>query len=286
MLRFGSHLSVAGGLDRAVASAVELSLGSLQVFTANQRQWSPKRPDTQAIQAFRSANRRAKFGPVVSHASYLINLATSDQKNRTQSIQALGSELDRCAALGIKLCVVHPGAHLGDGVEAGIRRIAEALDEIYAARPICRVKTLLETTAGQGTSIGHRFEHLAEIIDRAACAKHLAVCVDTCHIHAAGYVITTRTGYEKTMADLFACVGKSRIRCLHLNDSKPPRGSRVDRHEHIGRGTIKAAGFRNLVNDPRLAGLPGILETPKGDDPRGSNWDSINLRRLRGYVAR
>ncbi|MCH7813253.1 MAG: deoxyribonuclease IV [Planctomycetes bacterium] len=286
MLRFGSHLSVAGGLDRAVASAVELSLGSLQVFTANQRQWSPKTPDARAIRAFRSAVRRAKIGPVVSHASYLINLATGDRQNRTQSIRALGAELDRCAALGIKLCVVHPGAHLGDGVEAGIRRIAEALDEIYAARPACKVKTLLETTAGQGTSIGHRFEHLAEIIDRADCARHLAVCVDTCHIHAAGYVITTRAGYDKTMTELIACVGRSRIRCLHLNDSKPPRGSRVDRHEHIGRGTIKAAGFRNVVNDTRLAGLPGILETPKGDDPRGRSWDGINLRRLRGYVAR
>jgi deoxyribonuclease-4 len=181
--------------------------------------------------------------------------------------------------------VVHPGAHLGSGEREGIERIAATLDEVYAARPGCKVRTLLETTAGQGTSVGHRFEHLGDIIAAATCKRRLGVCVDTCHIHAAGYDITSATGYDRTVAALIGCVGKSRIRCLHLNDSKTPRGSRVDRHEHIGLGTIKAAGFRRVINDPRFDGLPGILETPKDVNDRGVPWDRVNLRKLRRMAA-
>ena len=286
MLRLGSHLSVAGGLYRAVESAVELGLDSLQLFTANQRQWAPKAPDSVGIRAFRAALRRAALGPIVSHASYLINLASPDEQNRRRSAAALGAELDRCAALGIGLCVIHPGSHLGSGEDEGIRRIAETLDEVYAARQSCKVRTLLETTAGQGTSVGHRFEQLSKIIAQAECKRRLGVCLDTCHIHAAGYDITSESAYQSTIAELIRWVGKRRIRCLHLNDSKTPRGSRVDRHEHIGKGTIKLAGFRRLVNDPRFDGLPAVLETPKGKNSRGVLWDRINLRRLRKLVAR
>ncbi len=269
MVRMGSHLSVAGGLHLAVESAVELGLSSLQVFTANQRQWSPKPPDVEGIRAYRSAVRRAGLGPTVSHASYLINLASPDADNHRRSVEAFAAELDRCQKLGITLCVVHPGAHLDSSADQGIGRVAAALDEIYGARPGCKVRTLLETTAGQGTSVGHRFEQLGEILSRADCKRRLGVCVDTCHIYAAGYDITTDEGYEEAMARLIRCVGKSRIRCWHLNDSKTPLGSRVDRHEHIGRGKIGAAAFRRVINDPRFAGLPAILETPKGENDRG-----------------
>ena len=285
VLRLGSHLSVAGGLYRAVEAATELGLASLQVFTANQRQWNPRSPDGAGIRIFRSAVRREKLRPVVSHASYLINLASPDEEARCRSAQAFGAELDRCKALGVSLCVVHPGAHLGSGVEEGVGRVAATLDEVYAERPECNVRTLLETTAGQGTSIGHRFEHLRDIIAAAACRRRLGVCVDTCHVHAAGYDITTEAGYEKTVTDLVRYVGKSRIRCLHVNDSKTARGSRVDRHEHIGRGTIKTGAFRRLVNDVRFANLPAILETPKGTNDRGVLWDRINLKKLRQLVA-
>ncbi|MHC4093555.1 MAG: deoxyribonuclease IV [Planctomycetota bacterium] len=284
MLRLGSHLSVAGGLHRAVESAVELRLGSLQLFTANQRQWAPKAPDTDGIRAFRAAVRRAGLRPTVSHASYLLNLASPDERNRRRSAAALGAELDRCAALEIALCVIHPGSHLGSGEAEGIRRIAETLDEVYAARPSCKVRTLLETTAGQGTSVGHRFEHISEIIARAECRRRLGVCVDICHIHAAGYDISSESAYEATIAKLIRCVGKRRIRCLHLNDSKTPLGSRVDRHQHIGRGTIGLAAFRRLVNDAHFDGLPAILETPKGENDRSVLWDRINLRKLRALV--
>ena len=285
MLRLGSHLSVAGGLYRAVETAAELGLASLQLFTANQRQWKPKAPDGDAIRVFRSAVRREKLRPVVSHASYLINLASPDEAARRRSARALGAELDRCTALSIGLCVIHPGAHLGSGEEEGVRRIAATLDEVYAARPSCKVRMLLETTAGQGTSIGHRFEHLRDIIAVATCKRRLGVCVDTCHMHAAGYDLSSEAGYERTVRELIRCVGRSRIRCLHLNDSKTARGSRVDRHEHIGRGVIKVAAFRRAMNDPRFAGLPGILETPKGTNDRGVPWDRINLRKLRRLVS-
>jgi len=286
VLRFGSHLSVAGGLYRAVEAAQALGFDSVAIFTANQRQWRPKSPGADDVRAFRAALRHSTVRPVVSHASYLINLANPDPDARRRSVEAYGAELDRCAAMGVPMCVLHPGAHLGEGESAGLARVAEALDEVYAARPRCRVRTLLETTVGQGTCLGHRFEHLAAIIEQAACKLRLGVCLDTCHVHAAGYDIVSEDGYERTMAELRACVGASRLRCLHLNDSKMPRGSRRDRHEHIGRGTIRLAGFRNVVNDPRLAGLPAILETPKEDNSRGVPWDRINLRKLRGLIRK
>jgi len=286
VLRFGSHLSVAGGLYHAVESAQELGFDSVAIFTANQRQWRPKAPGAEDVREFRAALRLSNVRPVVSHASYLINLASPAPTARRRSVEAYGAELDRCAALSVPLCVLHPGAHLGEGESAGLRRVAEALDEVYAARPQCRVRTLLETTAGQGTCLGHRFEHLGEIIARAACKSRLGVCLDTCHVHAAGYDLVSEAGYERTMTELRACVGASRLRCLHLNDSKTPRGSRRDRHEHIGRGTIRLAGFRNVVNDPRLAGLPAILETPKEENARGVPMDRINLKKLRGLVGK
>ncbi|MFQ5489617.1 MAG: deoxyribonuclease IV [Phycisphaerae bacterium] len=286
MVRLGAHMSVAGAMSRAVRDAVELGMESLQVFTANQRQWSPKAPDGVAIGDFKKALWNSGITSVVSHASYLINLATAHPVNRRRSLEAMGAELERCAALGIKLCVVHPGAHLGDGEAVGIERIAAALDEVYDARPALKVRTLLETTAGQGTAIGYRFEHLRDILGACECRRRLGVCVDTCHIHAAGYDITTDAGYEATVKGLFRCVGKSRVKCLHLNDSKGGVGSRIDRHTHIGRGTIGVGGFRRVVNDARFAGLPGILETPKGETDGGKLWDAVNIKKLGRLIGR
>lgn len=286
MLKFGSHLSVAGGMHLAVEEAAKLGFDSLQVFTANQRQWQPAIPDAEAVRTFRQAVRRLKIGPLVSHASYLINLATSDETNRTRSIAAFGAELDRCERCGVGLCVVHPGAHLGAGDDEGILLIAAAIDEVYEARPTCRVRTLLETTAGQGTSIGHRFEHLRDIIRLSKWKRRLGVCVDTCHIHAAGHDVRTASAYEQTMGRLVKTVGKTRVRCFHVNDSKGEFDSRIDRHAHIGQGTIGKEGFRCLVNDPRFAGLPAILETPKGENDKGVAWDRVNVRKLRRMVQR
>lgn len=286
MMLYGSHLSVAGGLYNAVAEARRLRLQSLQIFTANQRQWLPKAPDEAAVEAFRSALQASRLGGVVSHASYLINLASPDPELRQKSIDAFAREIDRCVALGVPAAVVHPGAHLGTGEVEGIRRIAESLDRIYADRPDCGVRTLLETTAGQGTNIGHRFEHLRDIMGAAKCEPHLAICVDTCHIHAAGYDVVSPKGYEQTMEALHDSVGPSSVLCLHVNDSRGQRGSRIDRHAHIGHGTIGTAGFRRFVNDPRWSGIPAILETPKEEHESGQPWDRVNLRRLKRLKKR
>lgn len=281
MVRLGSHLSTAGGPANAVAEAERLALASLQIFTANQRQWNARPPDAEQVRAFRREVRRIGLKPVVSHAAYLINLASPDRSQWQRSVDALTNELNRCRLLGISDCVVHPGAHMGCGEKAGISRIISALDGIYDGEPDLRVRVLLETTAGQGNSIGHRFEHLEAIIKGSRYKRRLGVCIDTCHLHAAGYDITSPEGYESTMTELIRRVGRSRVRCIHLNDSKTPFASRVDRHEHIGRGTIGTAAFRQLVNDARFDQVPAILETPKGEDDKGESLDRTNLRRLR-----
>ncbi|TWT43908.1 Endonuclease 4 [Phycisphaerae bacterium RAS1] len=278
--RFGSHLSVAGGLHLAIAEARRLTFDTVQVFVKNQRQWAaaPLRKD--AIDAWHAALPADGFGPVVAHASYLINLASADDALYEKSRRALADELQRCDLLAIPYLVVHPGAAVGAPIPDAIRRVSAAINRIFDATPASRSRLLLETTAGQGSTLGRTFEELAEMIAGVRNAARVGVCIDTCHVFAAGYDIRDANAYAQMIALVERTVGLESIRCWHLNDSRGALGSRVDRHEHIGKGCIGDAGFANVLSDPRFFGLPMILETPKEQDSRGRDWDAVNLKRL------
>jgi deoxyribonuclease-4 len=283
VLAFGSHTSAAGGCDLAIVRAVELGADSCQLFTKNERQWVAKPLDPAVIERFLAKTIESGLDQrLVSHDSYLINVASPDEALRERSRLALLDELDRCDQLGIPYLVSHPGAHVGSGVEAGIARVAESINRIHAERPDGRAMLLLETTAGQGTTLGRTFDELAAIIGLLDDPGRVGVCFDTCHTFAAGYELRTPEGYAATMTDLDRLVGLDRIKVFHLNDSKFPLGSNKDRHAHVGEGELGLEAFRHLVNDPRFAGRPGILETEK--DPDGAN-DRRNLATLRGLVA-
>lgn len=278
-------MSVAGGLENAFHAGAAAGCDCLQIFVKNQRQWQAPPLAEDQIVRYRQAQRETGLAPVVAHASYLLNLASPDRSIRQRSMTAMIDELRRCDALGVAALIFHPGAHMHDTLEAGIERIARSLKEVHRRTPTCRTTTLLETTAGQGTAIGYRFEHLAGVMDRVAQPQRLAVCLDTCHLFAAGYDFRTPEGYGTMIDELDAFVGLPSVRCIHVNDSKRELASRVDRHEHIGKGKIGKRGFAHFVNDKRFARVPMILETPKGTDGRGSNLDRVNLKRLRSLVV-
>lgn len=259
----GAHFSIAGGLDRALFTASAYGCDSLQIFTKNARAWKEKNPTQADIDDFKTAKIHTGITSIASHTSYLINLATPDPGRREQSINALSCELDRCTRLGIGLTVLHPGSHLGSGRDTGIRQIADSLRRVLDSTDCSRTRLLLETTSGQGTGLGYTFEQLAEILDRAGHEQALGVCLDTCHMFAAGYDLRTETAYGKTMATLDSCIGMSRIFMIHLNDSKRELGSGIDRHDHIGQGHIGSMGFSMIMNDSRFSDLPKIIETPK-----------------------
>jgi deoxyribonuclease-4 len=282
---FGAHLSIAGGLHRAIEAAQKLGCNSLQIFVKNQRQWSARPLGPVEIERWEHSRRRADVWPVFAHATYLINLASPEETIWRQSVDACVEELRRCGLLGIRGLIVHPGSHRGAGLDVGLSRIAHAIDSVCERLPGNPSRIVLETTAGQGNSVGGRFEHLAGIIARTREPQRIGICLDTCHVFAAGYELRTREGYQETMAELNRSVGLQRVCCVHVNDSKGARGSRLDRHEHIGRGRLGLRAFRLLVNDPRLAAVPKILETPKGLDDRGRDLDRLNLARLRRLVG-
>lgn len=283
MLAFGAHMSAAGGCDLALVRAVEFGMDSCQLFTKNERQWNAKPLDPAVVERFHARKLDSGLNDrLVAHDSYLINLASPDPALNERSRLAFREELDRCDALSIPFLVTHPGAHLGTGVAAGISRVVAAINRIHAERPDGATTTLIETTAGQGTTLGRSFDEIAAIIDGVEDQRRLGVCFDTCHVFTAGYELRTPEGYAATMAALDAAVGLARVKAFHLNDSKHPLGSNKDRHTHIGDGELGLEAFRNLVNDPRFAGRPGILETEKGDD--GAE-DRRNLATLRGLVA-
>jgi deoxyribonuclease-4 len=292
---FGSHLSVAGGLHNALLAAEKLRLHTVQVFTANPKgfnllpaadnTWSPKPLDPAAVHAFRSHADRLGFSSIVSHASYLINLAAKDDALWEKSVAAFAAEMQRCDDLAIPLLVVHPGAHCGTGEACGIDRVVAALRRLLRDSPNGRVTICLETTAGQGTCLGCSFDHLAAMIAGAGHHPRLAVCVDTCHILAAGYDVTTADSTRAVLAELDRIVGLPRVKAWHLNDSKKPRASKVDRHEHIGRGCVGLPAFAVIAADPRFANVPKILETPKDKAPDGRDWDDVNLDLLRKLAA-
>jgi deoxyribonuclease-4 len=282
-MRLGAHESIAGGLHKAFERAQSATCDAVQIFVKSNRSWAVKPLTEDEIAQFKAKAKESGIAPVVAHASYLLNLGTPDELLWEKSRNMLIAELERCEALEVPWLVLHPGAHVGSGEKAGLTRVAEGLGEVYAATPGFRAQILLETTAGQGSSLGYTFEQLARIIDLAPQGERLGVCLDTCHIFAAGYELRTAEGYAATMDAFDRTIGLERLQALHLNDSKGELGERKDRHEHIGKGHIGLEGFRNVVNDPRLAGLPGLLETPKGED---LEEDRENLRVLRALVRR
>lgn len=276
---------MAGGYDKAVRAAGILGLATVQLFTKNNNQWKGKGLEPGHIQAFRTSLAETNVTNPISHNSYLINLASPDDVLWNKSIDAMVDELQRAEALGILHVVAHPGAHMGQGEDAGLTRIAAGIDEVHRRTPTIVARIALETTAGQGTCLGHRFEHLGTIINRVQAPDRLAICGDTCHIFAAGYPIGTSAEYDATIEELHNAVGLDRVKVWHVNDSVRELGSRVDRHAGIGRGKIGIEPFGHLVNDPRFDGVPLILETPKGlDDATGIDLDSLNVGLLRGLL--
>jgi deoxyribonuclease-4 len=266
-------------VERGLASGCRV----LQIFVKNNSRWVGKPIEAAEARQFRRSTRAAGLAHVAAHASYLINLASPSSELRRQSVEALADEISRCEQLGIRDLVLHPGSHGGEGEAAGIARIAASLDEALERRGAARVRLLLETAAGQGAAVGHRFEHLRDILAAARHRGRLGVCLDTCHVHAGGYDLVSTEGYAQTIASFDRTVGLALLAAIHVNDSKKPRGARVDRHEHIGRGAIGRKGFANLMTDPRLAPIPKILETPKDE---ALDCDRVNLSVLRSLAGR
>jgi len=279
----GAHQSIAGGLHLAFDRIRQVGGQALQIFTANQRQWRTTPLAPEEIGRFRDKWEENDLMPVASHASYLINLAATQPEMAAKSVAAFIEELQRCRQLGIHLVVIHPGSHGGAGIEPGLAEVAGNLDLVLERSGVLDsdLLVLLETTAGQGTALGSRFEELGWLLQQSRYPAHLGVCVDTCHIFAAGYALADRADYQQTMALLDRAVGWDRIRFFHLNDSKKPCASRVDRHAHIGEGAIGIDGFAHLLNDPRFGSHPMTLETPKEADLAE---DIENLRRLRALI--
>lgn len=282
MITFGAHMSIAGGLHKAFGHGERAGCDAIQIFSKNQQQWRAKPLADQEIAQFKSEQQRSGIAPVIVHDSYLINLASPKDELWEKSIAAFADELERCAALGIPYLVTHPGAHTGAGEEVGLRREADALNRLFDQGVGEGVTVLIENTAGQGTCLGYRFAHLARLIELVGHAERLAVCLDTCHLLASGYDFRTPEAYAATIDEFAQVVGLDRIKAFHLNDSMKDLGSRVDRHTHIGEGFVGLEGFRLLVNDPRFADRPMIIETPKGDDLAE---DIVNLAKLRGLVS-
>jgi deoxyribonuclease IV len=275
MLRIGAHMSVAGGVSKAVDRAAAHGCEALQIFTKNGNRWLGKPLDPDEVRTFRRRIEETGIRPAVSHASYLINLATTFDALRRQSLDAFIDELDRAEALGLLGVVIHPGTCTAGTEADGLRLIADAIGQALKARPGSQTLVLLEHTAGQGRTLGYSFEHLAAIIEHLDGSPRVGVCLDTCHLVASGYDIVSDNGYQDTFAAFDRIVGIDRLHVFHANDSKRPCGSRVDRHEHIGRGCLGEEPFRWLLRDPRFAGLPMLIETEKS--PVSERAGSVTL---------
>lgn len=258
-------------------------MDTVQVFTKNQQQWRVKPLEADVVAQWKQHCNRLAYHVTVSHDSYLINLASPDAALRRKSIELFVEELSRCVELGIPYLVMHPGAHMGDGEAAGLKRIAASLDRAHERVAGDHVITCLEITAGQGSALGYRLEHLAEILAQVDAPHRLGVCLDTAHLFAAGYDFRGRR-YARFIRQVESTVGLDRVKVLHLNDSKKELGSRVDRHDHIGRGRIGLDGFRPIIRDRRFRNVPKILETPKEKDEHGRDWDAVNLETLRSLA--
>lgn len=278
----GAHMSISGGVDKALLLGKTVDCDAIQIFTKSSRQWASKPYTKEEIELFNLNRKATGIATVIAHDSYLLNLGSPDGSLRSRSITAFIDELERCEVLGVSNLVAHPGAHVGAGENEGIKIIARSLDEVHKACPGYNVKVTLEITAGQGSNLGYRFEQIGNIIDATRESDRLRVCFDTEHAFAAGYDIRTKEGYERTFTEFDEEIGLDRLAAFHLNDSKKELNSRVDRHEHIGKGHIGVETFRLLMNDKRFWDLPMCLETPKGPDLAE---DRDNLTLLRSLIG-
>ncbi len=281
-LVLGSHQSIGGGVHRAIERARSIESTAMQIFVKNNMQWFARPFTKEEIRAFLEHAQRPELTSVFAHANYLINLAATNPQFYANSLRALAEELTRADQLGLPFLVLHPGAHLGAGEEAGLAKIVQSIDKIFAKIPKGKTKIALETTAGQGTCLGHTFEHLSYLIANVREPERLCVCLDTAHVFAAGYDLTTEAGTKKTFREFDRIVGLQHLAALHLNDSKTARGSRVDRHEHIGNGQIGLDAFRVIMRDRRFRKIPKVLETPKGKELRE---DVENMATLRALIS-
>lgn len=272
----GSHMSIAGGTANAFARGEEAGCAVMQIFVKNNNRWRGKPLEDEDVEAFWSERTRTGIWPVFAHNTYLVNLASDDPATRERSVACTVDELERCQRLGLPWLVIHPGAHTGSGVEQGIERMAAALVRVYEKTPDVETMILLETTAGQGTTLGRSAEELARMLDAVDAPERTAVCLDTCHVFAAGYELRDPDGYAGSIEAFEETIGLNRIKAIHVNDSKKPLGSFRDRHEHIGAGEIGVSGFRNLMRDDRFAGVPKVLETEKSD---GADLRNLSLLR-------
>ncbi len=280
MRHLGAHMSIAGGIHLAFDRLEQIHGNALQIFTANHRQWHAGRLSPQAIELFKVRWEESESIPAAAHDSYLINLAATDELILSKSIAAFAEELMRCDVLGMHYLIMHPGAHLGAGVEAGLIRLVKNLDRSIEASRVDSVSILIENTAGQGSSLGSSFEEIGFILKNSRFGETMGVCYDTCHGFAAGYDIRDERVYNLTISKFDEQIGIDRLRFFHLNDSKRELGSRVDRHEHIGKGEIGLDGFRLLLNDPKFHEHPMVLETPKGKDLKEDKENMLVLRSL------
>lgn len=276
----GAHVSIAGGVATAPGRARRIGATAFQLFLKNASTWSAKPTSDEEAERFRRETAEGGFAPPVAHSAYLINLAATDPVTAGRSVAAMEDELVRAAQLAVLGVVVHPGAHKGAGDAEGIRLIAERINGIFGRLAANPALVILETTAGQGTALGWRFEQLAEMIDKVEDKGRVGVCLDTCHAFAAGYEMRTAEGVAAMLKEFDETVGLARLRAIHINDSKTKFGARRDRHEHIGQGLIGEAGFAALLRDPRLRRVPFILETPKDNDPEDDLMNLATLRRL------
>lgn len=278
----GAHMSIEGGLYRALERGHSIGCATIQIFTRNNAQWAARELMAEDVSQFRTIRDQHSIHPVFAHCSYLINLAAPNHFYQ-KSIAALKIEVLRAEQLGLPFVVLHPGAHMGQGPAEGLRRITAAIDEVIDSTPAAKCKIVIENTAGQGTCMGSRFEELEFLWSHATDPSRLGFCIDTCHLFAAGYDIRTEKGYEQTFQALGDHIPIQSVLAFHLNDSKKPLGSRVDRHEHIGKGEIGRTPFRCLLNDERFTQTPKVLETPKGKDLLE---DVMNLKCLRRMIAK
>lgn len=278
---FGAHVSISGGIDKAPERGQSVGSNAMQVFTKNSNQWKSKPLEEPTVDAYKENVVSAGIKYVAAHDSYLINLASPDKAARKKSLTAFIDEIERAGRLGIPDLVFHPGSHLGSGDDEGLKAVADCMNEAIEKTSDCgSVSLTVETTAGQGTNLGHRFEHIRYLLDNVENKKRIGVCVDTCHIFTAGYDLRKKSDYEKTFSEFDTVIGLDQIHLFHVNDSKKDFGTRVDRHEHIGKGFIGLDAFKFLVNDTRLREIPMIIETPKGKDYMEDEENLATLRKL------
>lgn len=279
----GAHTSINGGVSTAVDLAEKLGFTAMQIFTKNNNRWFSKELGDKEIEIYTTRLKASNIKFVVAHDSYLINLCSKDLEILNKSRDSFLDELKRCELLGIPHLNFHPGAHRGLGEDEGIKLIAESINIAHSSTPGFKVTSMIETTAGQGSAIGYKFEHLRKIIDLVEEKDRITVCIDTAHVFAAGYDIRSSANYENVINEFDNIVGLDRLKCIHMNDSKKPLGSKVDRHEHIGKGFISIEGFTNIMNDERIKHIPKILETPKGKEQLE---DLVNLNILKSLIKK